>query len=190
MASNPLEILHRLGASDHRQEKFVSFEVQLKRPLRIEYQIGGFLDEEESTDKGTFQKKIALLGGVHSNFSYSMIGKVEYPVEFANFNCEVMVNPSAGSDHIEFGIKGTVGDGRLESSHLLFRLHITSQQAKEILERKLLANGVQRELESDSRDPDSESWMRLTLHVINYKPYPIQRAGEHPIGFEIIRVYG
>ena len=189
MAHNPLEVLHRLGASGRLQEEYVSFEVQLKRPLRFEYQIAGFLGEEDSTDQVAFQKKMALLGGIHSNFSYSMIGKVEYPVEFANFDCEVMVNPSAGSDHIEFGLKGIVGDGRLESSHLLFRLYISPQQAKDIIERKLLANAVQRELEPNSQDLNSESWMRLRLHVVNYRPYPIQRDGEQPVGFEIIRVY-
>src|SRR5262249_28594934 len=80
---------------------YVIFHLRLQKPRNVEYTIRSFLDEKKHIEPDIFEKKLRLLHGVDSNFSYRMDGDIEYPDEFKLNRCELMVNPLAGSDYNE-----------------------------------------------------------------------------------------
>lgn len=182
----PLEIFKRLGKSHGDGEEYVMFSLDLRKPVEFGYTIRGFLDEEEDTDAAVFRKKISMLQGVDSNFSFEMNGKVSGPEEFSEAYCIVMVNPLAGSDYVEYAMRGYIGDGWFGTDSFLFRLYISPMMAKDFLDRRLMAERVEAYYREEE---DSSIWMTLRLDVIDYKYIEISRDNNPGVSYKITRLY-
>ena len=189
MTENILQTLQRLGRSDLREDEYVSLGVSFRRPIGFGYEIGGFLGDKKLMESAAFQRKLSALGGVHSNYSYEMLGEIKYPGEFAGRHCQLLVNGCAPSEYIEYANNGRVGDGWIEADHILFRLYIAPRQAKDLLEHRWLASVIQPELDPEPNGLEATAWINMKLHIANYRQWTLKRDGHPMIGFDIVRIY-
>ena len=183
---NIFKLFKKLGESSIANEGFVSFNLRLDKPLRLEYTIKSFLDERHYTDKKVFKKKLDIFHGIESNYSYTMHGDIEYPEEFKSKKCELSVNPLGGSDYLDYGCKGHLGDGWYENDCFFFRLYISPQMAKDIIDRRIIAE----HFEDDYREYDDWIWEKLRIDVSDYRliPTPFSHNSKR-IWFYIVQVY-
>ena len=187
----PLDLFIKLGKSDSSDEQHVQLSLRLCKPQKLEYIIRSFLDEKLHIDPELFERKIKLLHGVDSNFPFEMYGDIDYPDEFKSKRCELLVDPLAGSDYLEYAGKGYAGDGWYEKEHFVFRLYISPQMARDIIDRRLLAEHVEEDWKMTEawKKDDDWVWMRLRLDITNYT-YPVKRReSEHKVCFDITSVY-
>lgn len=187
--SDKLTVFERIGSSSGTEDRYVNLVLRLEKPSPLLYEVRGFLDEKQHLDQAVFARKVELLLGVDSNFSYEMYGQIESPTEFKGIRCQLMVNPQAGSDYIEFASQGHIGDGWCTNAEFLFRLYVAPDIAKNILERRLLAEKVEeRFVEDELLDAarnDCPAWMRVRLDAVNYRYInPDDR-----VWFSLIRLY-
>lgn len=172
-------------------EKFVAFSIRLEKPSRLNYTIRGFLHERKHTEPHVFAKKLESLMGVDSNFEYELHGHVEYPDEFKGMSCELMVNPLAGSEYFKYVADGLVGDGWFENSRFVFRLYVSPEIAKNILERRILAEKIEEDFAWDEMDDEEEhgrtAWMKVRVDAVNCDR-PDHNA-DVEVCFNLIRVY-
>ena len=180
-----LEILYILDAESIAKNRFVSLYTSLAKPESLNYKISGFAITKNLQDSDEFKLKMKHLHGVQANFEYEMDGLLRtLNSEIENENCTVMVNSMAGEDYFKNFPKGIIGDGRIyESGRFLFRLYITPDMAKNIIERKLLADKIINE-EMDSREDSNEEWLVMRIDIVNYN-----EGREDPVEFDIFRIY-
>ena len=187
--SDKLAVFERIGSSSGTEERYVNLVLRLGKPSPLLYEVRGFLDEKQHLDPEVFARKVELLLGVDSNFSYEMYGQIESPTEFKGIRCQLMVNPLAGSDYVEFASQGHIGDGCCTNAEFLFRLYVAPDIAKNILERRLLAERVEeRFVEDELLDAewnDSPAWMRVRVDAVNYRHI----NSDDKVWFRLIRLY-
>lgn len=176
---NIFQLFKKLGEPSITDQEFVSFNLRLSKPHQLEYSINGFLDEKNDNDEKVFNNKLEILHGVESNFSYTMSGDIEYPDEFESKNCELMVNPLGGSDYLESRTMGLIGDGWYEKDKFIFRLYISPQMSKDIIDRRILAEQV----EAEFSEYEDWVWEKLRIDVCEFG------HNDKRIWFKIIRVY-
>jgi hypothetical protein len=177
-----LEQFKKLGSEPLSDEKsYVDLHLRLDKP-RVEYIINGY-PEKTQTDPKIFAKKLNILHGVESNFSYSMYGDIEYPDEFKSKRCELIVNPSGCSDYIEYAAKGYVGDGLYENDRFFFRFYISPQMARDIIDRRLLAESIADDFSLD--DDNNWVWEKLRIDIVDFRA----EKSKQRVLFNIIRVY-
>lgn len=186
----PLNLFHKL-AEDILDEQSIGFILCLRKPRELEYTISGFLNEEHHTETELFEKKLKLLqGGVDSNFSFEMDGCIYYPDEFKSKECKLLVNPLGGSDYLEYAEKGYVGAGWYRNDRFLFHLYISPQMARDIIERKLLAEHIEsRRLTEGMKENEDWVWMKLRLDGVNFQYFGAGQESKNEVSFYIIRVY-
>jgi len=180
-----LEILYKLDAESSAKKRFVSLYTSLAKPDSFNYKISGFANTEYLYDSDEFKLKMKHLHGVQANFEYEMDGLLRtFNSDIENENCTVMVNGLAGEDYFENFPKGLIGDGRIyESGKFLFRLYITPDMAKNIIERKLLADKIINE-EMGPREDSNEEWLAMRIDIVNYEEGRVD-----PVVFDICRIY-
>jgi len=171
--TDELAVFDRIGSSSLTKERFVSFSLRLGKPSRLEYTARGFLHEKKHAKPELFAKKIELLLGVDSNYSYEMNGHIEYPDDFKGSRCQFIVNPLAGSDYIEYACDGLIGDGWCENRQFLFRLYVAPEIARNIIERRLLAEKLEQNFGEDDLEDiekyDRPAWIRVRVDAVNYR---------------------
>ena len=177
-----LPIFQRLGSDTIAAEKFVSIGLRLGKPSHLQYTIRTFLHEKDNTDPKLFRKRMALYHGVDWNYSYKMFGKLTSPEEFIGLNCQLEINPLAGSDYLEYGPTGMLGFGWVGGDSFVFHLYVAPQVAKDIIERQLLED----RLGNSASSPDE--WTTMGIHVLDYK-YGNVGSYENIVTFRSVRVY-
>lgn len=184
-----LAVFERIGSSSRIEERYVSLKLRLGKPSPLLYEVRGFLGEKQHLDPVVFARKVELLLGVDSNFSYEMYGQIDSPTEFKGIRCQLMVNPQAGSDYIEFASQGYIGDGWCTNAEFLFRLYVAPDIAKNILERRLLAERVEERFVEDelldTEKNDSPVWMHVRVDAVNYRHI----NSDDKVWFSLIRLY-
>ena len=187
--SDKLTVFERIGTSSGAESRYVNLMLRLGKPSQLLYEVQGFLEEKQHLNPEVFAKKVELLLGVDSNFSYELYGQIESPTEFKGIRCQLMVNPQAGSDYIECASRGHIGDGFCTNTEFYFRLYVAPDIAKNILERRLLAEKVEErfaeELSLDIERNGSPAWMRVRVDAVNYRHIEF----DDKVWFDLVRLY-
>lgn len=125
-------------------EGFVSAFLTVNKPIRLDYQIGSFLDEKkyiyEEDEKEVFKKKMEKYDGISSTFEFECLGEVQIIDE--KFNCEIKINGLGMIEYIKEGRKGRIGDGWYENEYFLFRLYLPPNSVKDMIDKIIIYDKV------------------------------------------------